>query len=140
MRLDANAGDADGAWQPTRVAEVAQVDPASHSFLVKFDLPAGVTARAGQFGRARILGPARRVLAVPAAAVVRRGQLSFAYVVDAGGAARMRMVSLGEPAADRIEVLAGLQQGDRVVLNPPAIASRRACGARVRHRTGGDSK
>jgi RND family efflux transporter MFP subunit len=118
MRLDLSS-DADGTWQATRVSEVAQVDPSSHSFVVKFDLPAGAVARPGQFGRARILGPARRVLAVPATAVVRRGQLSFAYVVDGAGVARLRMVSVGEPTVDDIEILAGLQPGDRVVLNPP---------------------
>ena len=40
--------------------------------------------------------------------------------MDGNGAARMRMVSVGEPADGRIEVLAGLQEGDRVVLNPPS--------------------
>ena len=119
MRLDAASSDPDGAWQATKVSEVAQVDPSSHSFIVKFDLPAGAIARPGQFGRARILGPARRVLAVPGTAVVRRGQLSFAYVVDEAGVARLRMVSVGESSVDHIEVLAGLQPGDRVVLNPP---------------------
>ncbi len=119
LRLDGAASETADRWQATKVSEVAQVDPANHSFLVKFELPAGSDARTGQFGRARVLGPSRRVLAVPMAAIVRRGQLTFAYVVDASGAARLRMVSVGESAADRIEVLAGLQQGDRVVLNPP---------------------
>jgi RND family efflux transporter MFP subunit len=139
VRLDAAANEADGGWQATTVGEVAQIDPASHSFLVKFDLPASSAARAGQFGRARILGPARRVLAVPGAAVVQRGQLSFAYVVDAKGAARLRMVSVGEPADGRIEVLAGLQEGDRVVLNPPSSLPD---GTTVRgaSRADGDSK
>jgi RND family efflux transporter MFP subunit len=139
LRLDAASSEADDGWQATTVSEVAQVDPASHSFLVKFDLPTGSAPRAGQFGRARILGPARRVLAVPGAAVVRRGQLSFTYVVDGAGAARLRMVSVGEPADGRIEVLAGLQEGDRVVLNPPSSLQD---GTTVRgaSRADGDSK
>jgi RND family efflux transporter MFP subunit len=112
-------GGADDVWQRARVAEVAAVDPARHSFLVKLDLPGGIPdVRSGQFGRVRLRGAARRVLSVPAAAVVRRGQLRFAFALDAGGAARLRMVSTGESSADRVEILAGLEEGDRVVVGP----------------------
>jgi RND family efflux transporter MFP subunit len=114
-------GGADDVWQRARVAEVAAVDPARHSFLVKLDLPGGIPdVRSGQFGRVRLRGAARRVLSVPAAAVVRRGQLRFAFALDAGGAARLRMVSTGESSADRVEILAGLEEGDRVVVGPPS--------------------
>jgi hypothetical protein len=103
------------------VAEIAAVDPARHSFLVKLDLPRDMPdVRSGQFGRVRLKGPARSAIAVPAAAVVRRGQLTFAFALDGAGAARLRMVSVGDAAADRIEVLAGLAAGDRVVVSPPA--------------------
>ena len=70
-------------WIDGRVAEIARVDPASHSFLVKIDLPASAALRSGLFGRARFAGPARRALTVPASALVRRGQLTFVFVVDA---------------------------------------------------------
>jgi hypothetical protein len=56
---------------------------------------------------------------VPATAVVRRGQLSFAFAIDPAGAARLRMVSVGEADADRLEILAGLSAGERIVADPP---------------------
>lgn len=119
VRVD-SGGAVAGAWHRARVAEIASLDPARHSFLVKFDLPAGMPeVRSGQFGRVRLLGPTRRVIAVPAGAVVRRGQLTFAFALDDAGAARLRMVSVGEAAADRLEILAGLSAGDRVVVSPP---------------------
>lgn len=117
VRLDRAGGDDEG-WVPARVAEMESVDPARHSFVVKFDLPTSAAVRSGAYGRARVLGPAERVLTVPAAAVVRRGQLTLAFVVDASGAARLRLLSPGRERAGRIEVLAGLLEGDRVVLDP----------------------
>jgi RND family efflux transporter MFP subunit len=122
VRIDRGAGEDDG-WVPASVAEVASVDPALHSFVVKLDLPKSADLRSGVFGRARVMGPAERVLAVPATAVVRRGQLALAYVVDAEGIARLRMLSPGREGNGRVEVLTGLKDGDRVVLAPPeAIA------------------
>jgi multidrug efflux pump subunit AcrA (membrane-fusion protein) len=120
VRLDRGGADP-AAWRRARIAEFAALDPARHSFLIKLDLPRDMPdVRSGQFGRVRLLGPARDVLSVPAGAIVRRGQLTFVFALDASGAARLRMVSVGESAADRVEVLAGLAAGDRVVVNPPA--------------------
>jgi hypothetical protein len=51
--------------------------------------------------------------------LVRRGQLSFVFVPDAEGRARLRAVSLGGRRDDRVEVLAGLSSGEMVVETPP---------------------
>jgi len=61
--------------------------------------------------------------------MVTRGQLTFVYVVGADDHARLRSVSLGDTASGRIEVLAGLAPGDRVVLRP---AQSLLDGAKVR--------
>lgn len=100
-----------------RVAEIARVDTTSHSFLVKVDLPSPKGLRSGQFGRATFSGSARRALTIPSPALVRRGQLTFVYV-DADRHARLRPVSVGASAGNRVEILAGLQPGERVVLSP----------------------
>jgi hypothetical protein len=60
--------------------------------------------------------------------VVRRGQLTFVYTVDADGRARLQPVSPGAEADDRIEILAGIREGNRVIADPPAELSD---GARV---------
>ena len=115
-----------------RVVEIARVDPASHSFLVKIDLPPNVAGRSGQFGRATFPGPLRQTLTIPATAVVHRGQLTFVFVVDADQRAHLRPVSLGTVNGDRVEVLAGLRQRERIVTSPePSLADGTAvAGAR----------
>ncbi|MCC7009774.1 MAG: efflux RND transporter periplasmic adaptor subunit [Acidobacteria bacterium] len=113
----------DEPWIEAVVAEIARVDPASHSFVVKLDLPATVRPLSGTFGRARFEGPPRKALVVPASAVVRRGQLTFAYVVDDDDRVRLQPISPGARVDDRLEVLAGLSEGLRVVAQPPASLS-----------------
>lgn len=103
-----------------RVAEVERVlDAGSHDFLVKIDLPSGTPLRSGMYGRATLRGAARKGLAVPEAAVVRRGQLSSVFVVEADNRARLRLVNASGPADGVVEVRAGVRSGERVVLSPP---------------------
>ena len=122
------AGTSTDNWHAGHVVEVARVDPASHSFLVKIDVPSAATIRSGLFGRARFAGPVRGVLTVPSSALLRRGQLTFVFMVDADSRARLRPVSAGAVTRDRVEALAGIQAGDTVVTNPPVSLSD---GARV---------
>jgi hypothetical protein len=94
---------------------------------VKIDLPAATPVRSGMFGTARFAGPQREGLAVPAGAIVRNGQLTSVFVVDQDGKARLRLVNAGEQVNERVEILAGLVPGDRVVVDPPAaLADGRA--------------
>jgi RND family efflux transporter MFP subunit len=103
----------------SHVSEIARVDPAAHSFLVKIDLPPVDGLRSGIFGRARFTGPPREALAVPASAAGRRGQLTFVFTVDQENRARLRAVSPGIAEADRLEILAGLLETDTVITSPP---------------------
>jgi RND family efflux transporter MFP subunit len=118
-----------------RIEEVAQaVDSAAHTFTVKVALPADPTLRSGMFARARVQAEMRDALVVPAAAVVRRGQLSVMFVVDADRRARMRAVTTGAHADQAIEVLAGLAAGETVIVMPPPLltdgAAVRAAGGK----------
>jgi len=97
------------------VIEVSRaVDADARAFLVKVALPEAPGLRSGEFGRARFGGTPRRALTVPAAAIVRRGQLTSVFVVGKG-VARLRLVSLSKS-----EVLAGLTESEVVILSPPA--------------------
>jgi RND family efflux transporter MFP subunit len=56
---------------------------------------------------------------VPKAAIATEGNATYVYVVK-GDAAERRAVRVGGADGDRVEVVAGLQVGDRVILSPPA--------------------
>ena len=58
------------------------------------------------------------MLMVPRAAVSARGQLDRLFVVSEGQA-RLRLVTLGAPEGTRVEVLSGLELGERYVVTPP---------------------
>ena len=62
--------------------------------------------------------PEARVL-VPAGALVRADGAPFVWLV-AGGAARKRVVEVGEGRAGKVAILSGLEGGEVVVLDPPA--------------------
>jgi RND family efflux transporter MFP subunit len=68
-------------WTSGRVTEIARVDPSAQSFLVKIGVPAATGLRSGLFGRARFSAGVRRTLVVPTAALSRRGQLVFVFVL-----------------------------------------------------------
>ena len=58
----------------------------------------------------------KRGILVPKTAVVERGQLTFVWTVDNGNIARMRLVKPGTSQGVRIEILAGLSAGERIVV------------------------
>lgn len=114
----------DGQLEPL-VATVRTVspagDPATHRFEVKADLPKAAGLRSGLF--ARLALPAASglpQLSVPAAAVFARGGLSGVFVVE-GGLARLRFVAVGARDGQRVEVRAGLVEGEKVVLEPEGL-------------------
>jgi membrane fusion protein, multidrug efflux system len=109
-----------------RLQMLPTVDAATHTVQLRVTLP---PARAdlvpGQFARVWLPGSAGNTAArvfVPAAAVVRRAELSAVYVVDAKGTAVLRQVRLGRALGDSVEVLSGVSAGERVALDPQAAA------------------
>ena len=111
------AGDAvaiDGvAARVTNV--VPAVDPATRSAIVKIALPAHSTFRSGTFVRVAFAVGSRDGITVPSASVVRRGELASVFVVGSDGIARMRLITIGEAQGERIEVLSGLDAGEKIV-------------------------
>jgi len=100
------------------VQTVPSADPASRSFLVKVELPADARMRSGLFGRAQFARGERQGLLIPRTAVVERGQLEGAYVLGAENVASLRYLALGKPMGTQVEVLSGLEAGERVVAEP----------------------
>ena len=97
---------------------VPAADPASRTFTVKIDLPANPQIRSGLFGRASFPRGQREAIAIPKSAVLSRGQMQAVYVIGGDQLAGLRFVTLGAASGDQVEVLSGLQNGDRIVAAP----------------------
>ena len=106
---------------------VPAADPGSRTFTVKIDLPeshsskSGLSGapgqiRSGMFGRARFARGQHDAIAVPKTAILNRGQLQAVYVVGSDQLASLRYVTLGSASMDQVEILSGLQSGDRIVV------------------------
>jgi multidrug efflux pump subunit AcrA (membrane-fusion protein) len=93
-------------------------DPSSRSFLIKVDLPRHASLHSGMYGTARFSLGKRSTYAVPATALVRKGQLTGVYVVDQSGRARFQLVKTGKQYGDHMEILSGLQKGQVYVVHP----------------------
>ncbi len=90
----------------------------TRSLLVEAELPNPEGAlRPGSFARAEIVVDREaRALVVPAEALVRFAGIDKLFVVE-DGLARERRIEVGRVAAERVEVLSGLQAGEVVVLS-----------------------
>lgn len=113
-RLPASAADVTGKVSGT-VSEVAPAaDPASRTFLVKLDLPAGSDLRLGQFVRVAVPLGERNALRLPTNAVIVRGQMEM-VVVDQNHTAQLRLIKTGRRTGGDVEIVSGLDDGERVV-------------------------
>jgi len=101
-----------------RVAEVVPAaDVASHTFLVKIDLPHDCHCRSGEYGQASFPIGDVKGLAVPCAAVVDHGELQGIFVVGTDGNVEFRLVKTGKTFGNRVEILSGLAAGEKIAIS-----------------------
>lgn len=97
-------------------------DPMTHTYPVKLDV-AGTGLKSGAFARVLFPQGQRNVLTVPEAAVLDRAGITGVFVVDAQGIAHYRMVRTGAHLNGRIEILSGLNAGEKVVTGNAAAVN-----------------
>ena len=112
----------------TEVRVFPYADAQTHTFRVRVSLPklpAGLYP--GMAVRVAFATGEQSAIAVPASAVVQRGELSGVYLRDAQGQLQLRAVRVGRPLADgRVVVLSGLDAGEQLVTDPQAAAAQLA--------------
>jgi RND family efflux transporter MFP subunit len=121
--------EAIGSSFTARIADVVpSADPMSRTFTAKIPL-SQKGLKSGMFGRGVIsLGSRVSGMTLPKQAVAERGALTFAWVLDKDSKAQLRIVKTGKALGERIEILSGISDGERVVVNGGEKISE---GARV---------
>lgn len=112
---------------PERKTELSSADPVSQTVEWRLDLPAsalpglvpGQVTRVHFVGAPATGGVASAPLRLPAAAVLRRGELTAVYVAQ-GDRFALRAVRLGAERPDGIDILAGLKAGESVAASAVA--------------------
>ena len=95
--------------------------PESNTFRARIDLPKDVQGLApGMFVKVGLVTGEDRRLLVPRSAIVERSEMRAVYVVMPDGRVALRQVRLGHARGERIEVLAGLAEGETIALDPAA--------------------
>lgn len=127
---------------PARVQILPVVDATTHSVQLRLDLAEANMAAAtpGMFARlwlselasdaapgaATGKSTAPAPIMLPRSAVVRRAELNAAYVLDPQGRPLLRQLRLGRVQGEMVEVLSGLNLGERVATDPAAAARWKA--------------
>jgi multidrug efflux pump subunit AcrA (membrane-fusion protein) len=91
-------------------------DPQSRTFTVKIELPSHPALHSGLYGKARFSLGKKEILLAPSEAIVEKGQLLGLFVVDQEGTARLRLVKTGKRYDRRVEILSGLEAGERIAV------------------------
>ena len=110
-----------GPLPATITAIAPSGDPTTHRFELKAEVPLAPGLSAGLF--ARLLVPdiaAESRLTVPSTALFERGGLTGLFVVR-DDPARLRWVAAGSRHGDSVEIRAGVEAGERVVLDPAGL-------------------
>jgi len=109
-----------GKWvDAVKVQILPTADAATHVSQVRVTLPDVPEATPGMFARVHFITGQAEKLTVPAAAVLRRGEVAAVYVQTADNRLSLRQLRLGDAVGlGEIEVLAGLSAGDKVVTDP----------------------
>ena len=99
-----------------RISEITPLStPGSHTVQFKVDLPSDFSAVSGTFVKVEISVGTRQALLVPVQALREAGQLTGVFVADGSAKARFRLVKATAYDPDRVELLAGIEPGERII-------------------------
>ena len=129
LMVDGRATSVDSA----RIVAIPSADPGSGTTEVRVDLPEQSAGAAGWVPGRHVRvsfesASARAALAVPASSLLVRGELVGVYVAADGGFL-LRAVRPGQRVGDRVEILSGLREGERIAVDAVRAGLRDALPA-----------
>ena len=103
----------------TRITIHPFANPQNHSFPVRLDLPEIEQALfPGMLVKVALKTGTTERLLLPQEAVVSRAEVNAVYVLDKTGQLSFRQVRPGNRIGDQVEILAGLDEGETIALDP----------------------
>ncbi len=98
------------------VKEVSpSLDPTTKTFRAKVLLETAEGLKSGMYGNL-LIPESLEVLLVPQGAIVKRFDFTGVWVVKPDNTLELRFVKLGEIRGDKVEILSGLREGERIVI------------------------
>jgi membrane fusion protein, multidrug efflux system len=102
--------------KPAHIKVLPAIDAGTDTVEVRFSLPPSFSAAPGTFVRveAGVNAAASSIVRIPLAAVVKRAELTGAYVLNSQNQPMLRQIRLGRTFGPEVEVLSGINPGERV--------------------------
>lgn len=105
--------DTDGKILKSKIVSVIpKIDNDTRTFKVKIAISG---LKSGQYAKIKIPVAKKESILVPANAVVQKGQLVGVYTVDENNIISYRLVRTGKTFGSKLEILSGLDKGDKVI-------------------------
>jgi hypothetical protein len=123
----ARVATGDGKWiESDKLTFFPYADPGSHTFSVRVDLPEGQYGLyPGMLVKVLFDVGDKPYLAIPSRAIVRRSEVTGVYVLAEDQSLQFRQLRVGrEVGGELTVVLAGLEAGERIALDPIAAVIR----------------
>jgi RND family efflux transporter MFP subunit len=110
--------------EATKITIFPEAATPSSTFRARLDLPPGALDLApGMYVKVGlVVGDSDRLM-VPVSTLVERSEVTGVYVLDSRGHPALRYVRAGQRVGDKIEILAGLSDGERIALDPIAASA-----------------
>ena len=101
-----------------RVQLSPQADPRTHTFMARAYLPEDIPGLyPGMYAKMAVVTGETKTLLVPEQAIVHRSELTAVYVVNDANV-HLRQVRIGSREDGHVEIVAGLEVGEQVALDP----------------------
>jgi RND family efflux transporter MFP subunit len=94
-------------------------NPENHAFQVRANIKQNTqTLYPGMMVKLALVIDTKQRLMIPKSALVYRSEVVAVYVIDENQKPSLRQIRLGHEFGEKIEILAGLDDGEKVALNP----------------------
>ncbi|MCE1248934.1 MAG: efflux RND transporter periplasmic adaptor subunit [Firmicutes bacterium] len=116
MRVSLEIGTAKRTGTGTVSVVAPAGDPSTRKFLVKIDIPEALHPASGDYGTAGFKVGISKGIAIPADTIREIGGISNIFVASPENRANMRIIRTGRTTEQGVEVVSGLEKGEKLII------------------------